>query len=83
MGRSPLFFACDNEFLRSEWIDVFSRYTEEPLDQAVTHGRRSPEGGPSARQLRQSQSASVYVDMKGEEANQRPSVSGMICFYDY
>ena len=78
LGRSPLFFACDNELLRTEWMDVFARYTEEPLEQ--THGRRSPEGGPSARQLRHSQSASVYVDMKADELNQRALISGMEIF---
>ena len=78
LGRSPLFFACDNELLRSEWIDVFARYTDDSVEPPMTHGRRSPEGGPSARQLRQSQSTSIYVDMKSEDIGQRTSISGMI-----
>lgn len=76
LGRSPLFFACDNELLRSEWIDVFMRYNDELVDQALSHERTSPEGGPAARQARHSQNASVYVDMKNEEGNHRPSISG-------
>jgi len=75
LGRSPLFFACDNELLRSEWIDVFARYTDDSVEPPMTHGRRSPEGGPSARQLRQSQSTSIYVDMKSEDIGQRTSIS--------
>ena len=78
LGRSPLFFACDNEFLRSEWISVFAKYTDESADLPASHGRISPEGGPSAsaRQIRPPQTNSVYVDMKGEESNGRLSISG-------
>lgn len=83
LGRSPLFFACDNEFLRSEWISVFTKYADESADLPSSHGRISPEGGPSAsaRQHRLPQTNSVYVDMKGEESNGRLSISGEREYY--
>ena len=57
-------------------MDVFAKCSDELLDQALPHGRTSPEGGPSSRQTRQTNSSSVYVDMKTEEGNHRTSISG-------
>ncbi|XP_065063852.1 uncharacterized protein LOC135690240 isoform X1 [Rhopilema esculentum] len=76
LGRSPLFFACDNEILRAEWIGVFSRYTEEITDSAFAHGRTSPEGGPSgsARQGRAVAVAGFYGDAKPEENNDKSAL---------
>ena len=76
LGRSPLFFACDNEILRAEWIGVFSRYTEEITESAFAHGRTSPEGGPSgsARQGRAVAVAGFYGDAKPEENNEKSAL---------